>query len=306
MKYTNERGGRRGVYFLSNDKMIELTLACLNSFRKYNPDIPACVIPFNNELEKIERLKSVYHFDIFKNEDLLHQCDEISIKFHGAIKGAYRKLAMWEGPFDEFIYVDIDTIVLKNLDFVFPLLSDFDCLTSHSDLPGIRKFVWKDSIYDVECLTREQIDFAASTGFIVSHKKFMTFDWILSRVDAGLSIRHHMELFCQEQSFLNFLIVTKGKPFSSLLTLRNSYENIMLERWGGRRIAGVKDGKINFDDGNPVFLVHWAGVWHPSRWDRLFHKVITSLGVSKRSPQMNSMMPNKKLWKYYRHLGETV
>ncbi|MEP7095320.1 MAG: hypothetical protein ABI793_14760, partial [Flavobacterium sp.] len=107
----------QGVYFLANNKVLEMATAFLNSFRTHNKDISLCLIPYNNEFDQVKAMKDTYNFSIFDNEELLKICDDISLKFHGNVVGAYRKLVAWEGEFEQFIYIDIDTVVLDNLSF---------------------------------------------------------------------------------------------------------------------------------------------------------------------------------------------
>ena len=115
----------RGVYFLTNDKMYDFTIAFLNSFRKYNPVVPLCMIPYNDECEKITALKDVYKFTVFPNSLLLIECSQLSLQLHEKVCNEYRKLAMWEGVFDEFIYIDVDTVVLNDVSFLFDYLHSF-------------------------------------------------------------------------------------------------------------------------------------------------------------------------------------
>lgn len=275
----------RGVYFLANNNVSELAIAFLNSFRKHNPDIALCLIPFNDKSDQIEALRDKYRFTVLEDKQLLAACDEISAHFHDKPLGTYRKLAAWEGPFDEFVYIDTDTIVLDSIDFVFENLAHADIFTSHSNLPHIRKWVWKDSIEGNDALTAEQIAFAANTGFFVSRKNLLDMRHIQSKVQAALVLKPHMELHCMEQPFLNYLIVTSGYRYGSLLTFRNSGVNrrVKLEWWAGNRGGFVRGGKFRVLFGPPVFLLHWAGVW-------------------QKDGGSLSTIPYKRLWDHYRNL----
>jgi len=91
-----------------------------------------------------------------------------------------------------------------------------------------------------------------------------------------------MELLCAEQPFLNYLIVTSGRPYSSLFAL-NFVSGLGLPegRWAGGEIGEVVDGSVRTPDGRPLLLVHWAGM----------------------SRQMNANeLPHANLWSYYRNL----
>jgi hypothetical protein len=297
---------KRGVYFLANDQVLHLTIAFFNSFRRYNPNTPLCLIPYNDDCRETVLLKDLYAFEIFGDPSLLRRCDEISRKFHGRINGTYRKLAMWGGLFDEFIYIDVDTIVLRNVDFVYRYLADFAFLTSHSNIPSIRRYVWKESIYKTGLLSAEQIDYSANTGFIASKKGAISSTSIENSLEGAVLLMPHFELHSQEQPFLNYLIVTSGKQYSSLSTLFNSREEdrrIKLEFWAGRKGGRFLEGE--FINGEVYFLVHWAGCWQPRRIDAFASLLMRTFAIGKRNSghDLYLFMPYKKFWMHYRNFN---
>src|SRR5258708_768363 len=100
-----------GMYFLANDSVINNTIAFLNSVRMHNPSLPICLIPFNDDCERVMRLHARYDFSIWSDCEVLRRCDEISLSFHNRVLGHYRKLALWEGGFTQFVYIDTDTVI---------------------------------------------------------------------------------------------------------------------------------------------------------------------------------------------------
>lgn len=274
------KNGSRGVYFLANDRVIDLAIAFLNSFRRFNAETPLCLVPFDERIERLADLRCKYDFRIFSDNRLLIQCDEISQRFFARPCGQFRKLAIWSGMFDEFVYVDVDTIVQHDLSFAFDFLDEYDVLTSHSNMTTIRRWVWKESIYSAGGLTQEQIDYAANTGFIVSKHNILPLEIVTNRLEDAVLLSPHMELLCAEQPFLNYLIVTSGRPYSSLheIARRGRRIDIPLERWAGAWFGYVIDGLATRPPIHPpILLVHWAGEWHR--------------GCHESDP----------LWKYYRH-----
>ncbi len=262
----------RGVYFLANDFVLEFAIAFLNSFRTYNPAVPLCLVPYDDDTQKLRRLADRYEFRVWEDRATLKRCDQISRCFHPQVLGQYRKLALWDGPFDEFLYIDTDTVVLSSVDFVFDFLPAFSFVAGVSDLPRLRRWVWKESIYRAAALTDGQIAFAANTGFLASHRGSLSLDGIEAELPRALALAQHMELFCAEQPLLNYLIVTSSEPHTSLSALRASgRRDLPILRWAG------SDRPI----GRQVLLVHWAGEWRK-----------LSQGY----------MPHQELWTYYRNL----
>jgi hypothetical protein len=269
----------QGVYFLANDAMSEMVIAFLNSFRCFNPGMPLCLIPFDSNISWLRCLQAQYDFSVFERTEILEWCDHISRQFHDVVQGHYRKLACWFGPFERFIYVDADTVVLRDLSFSLELLQGFGFLTSHSDMPQIRKWVWRDSISQQSLLSGRQIVFAANTGYIVSARTSLSREQVNLAVSYGLRMKEHMEPTTAEQPFLNVVIVTSGLEYSSIYRYRllSNRRDVPREQWGGFPELDSVDGKITATLDVPIFLVHWAGEWRS--------------GTHLRS----------KLWNFYRH-----
>lgn len=292
----------QGVYFLANDGILDLAIAFLNSFRINNPEIPLCLVPFNDQCLRISELAKLYRFGVFSHPDVLRRCDRISTAFHGRVMGHYRKLAIWEGPFEEFVYVDCDTVVLGSFNRVFELLNAYDFLTAHSDLESHREWVWKESVYDTGALTNEQISYSANTGLLCSRKGALLLDQIEAGLAQALRLAPHMNLLCTEQPFLNYLIVTSGRSHSSLqsLALKDpSFRIPMIYPPDPKLVTAT--GQLRSNKLPPPLLVHWAGCWFPTRYERRLASLLMKLRIWKESPALRLLLPNKRLWTFYRN-----
>lgn len=297
---------RRGVYFIGDDGVLELAIAFLKSFRLHNPSLPLCLIPYSAKCQQLKDLQLTYSFFVYSNEEILSQCDIISTLFHGKVIGQYRKLATWEGPFDEFIYIDIDTVVLAAVDFAFAPLDQYDFLTSLSNMPNNVRWVWKPSIYSSGTLTRNQIEYGANTGVMISKKSFLSMQQVECKLAGALALAQHMTLFCTEQPLLNYLVVTSGKAYTSLLALfrKRSKYPIILEYWAGKPGCMVRGRHaVPPADHPPIFLMHWAGQWQPVSRDRRIHSLLQLVGMrGKNQPLIfRFFMKYKALWRYYRY-----
>ena len=133
---------------------------------------------------------------------------------------------------------------------------------------------------------------------------------IKEKTGAALELAAHMELFCMEQPFLNYLFVTSGKKYTSLFVLdyRSSekYAGIKHELWAGIRGWEIRGGQLvkRSDQSHVLFMVHWAGMWRPGRFEKLVYRILIRMGLlgSERTPQVGFFIPYKKLWRYYRFL----
>jgi hypothetical protein len=260
----------RGIYFIANNTTSELAVAFLNSVRTFEPLMPLCFIPYDDECDRVLALKSAFQFEVWEDESALRWCDGISERFHGVRVGQYRKLALWEGRFDEFAYLDVDTVLLSGLDMVFALLKEFDIVTGTSNSPSARGTVWKDSLPDVAFDSA----YAANTGVLFSKRHALSCRDLEVQVESGLRYAEHMELTCGEQAFLNYVIVTSGRRYSSVKQVARERDRRDLPQhiWSGRF-----DGDL-LKIADPALVIHWAGEWQR--------------GVHRRSP----------VWNYFRHL----
>jgi hypothetical protein len=285
-----------GVYFLANDVVYDFAIAFLNSLRTTNPTIPLCLIPFSAEIHRLQKEANRYNFLVLDDPSLLQRCDRISESIHHTTIGHYRKLAAWEGVFDRFIYVDVDTIILDDVTIAFPFLEQFDYIASHSRVADSRRWVWKDSIYNTSVLTHSQIDYAANTGFICSQHGAMTVKEAEDKVESAIALAPHMELRSFEQPFLNYLVVTSGGQYTSLLELNYAHKFLGLPRevWAGEPGGIVDKGNLLFPGRRErVLFVHWAGQWS--------RKPNRDTALDDPSDRMH--MPYDALWQYYRQLG---
>ncbi|HEX8209984.1 MAG TPA: hypothetical protein VF584_07340 [Longimicrobium sp.] len=283
-------------------------MAFLNSVRAHNPHLPVCLIPFDDHVSKLMSLQPRYAFSVFSNQDTLRQCDTISRRFHERTMGHYRKLAAWEGEFDEFFYIDVDTVVLADLGFAFDFLSGLDFLASHSRLPELVRWVWKPSIRGAGALSEPQIAYSANTGFLGSRRGVLSIRELDAQLAGAVALADHMEFYCVEQPVLNFLIVTSGKRYSSLLEIWRETRNpqALLEHWAGNIQEGIRveGGRLTFEGRPaPVMLVHWAGLWKSPAVDGA--RVQEDAGSHEGMPvfAVDPMMPLYDLWNYYRCLA---
>lgn len=283
---------KRGVYFLANDFVLDRAVAFLGSFRRYNPSVPLCLVPYAGDVAALAGLRHRYDFTIWADTGILDTCDEISRAFHGPekIEPKYRKLALWEGEYDEFVYIDCDTVVLASVDFVFDHLDTYAFITASSNRPDLRRLVWRDSVYRSGPLTTEQISYGATTGLVASRREHLRFADVQRRLPGALGLAAHMNLDTCEQPLLNYLIVTSGRPYTSLSAAAAAgVAGIAVERWAGLPIDEVRDGEIVSADSPPTLFVHWAGLWYRDGRD------IATL------PQVDlTELPNYHLWSYYR------
>lgn len=295
---------KRGIYFLANDKVIDQATAFLNSLRTHNPNTPLCLIPYDGKAARIKALAAEYNFVIVDDEELLAWCDKISFTMLDKTNGMYRKLAAWNGPFDEFLYIDVDTVLLRSIDVLFPLLQEFDVVTAYSNDPNSRKFVWLDTMVPNDDVTEEEINYSSNMGFILSKKSLFSREGIDALALRARKWAPHMELRCFDQPFLNYAIVKTTRRYTSLrcLNQRPGAPRLPDECWpadDGWRFEN--DGTSSYK-GSPrdVLHVHWSGLMLPRKWEKRLYAFLNRCGIATPSVRLN--FKQGRLWRYYRDM----
>lgn len=133
----------KGIYLLANDKVYDQLIALLNSIEvNYSPDIPVCIIPFNDQLDLIKqelgKRKNLFLFEdrasIDRWEKFITEFNDLYEKYpHEGVSEKkteiltmHRKYCAFDGPFEKFIYLDLDTLVFQSLEHVFSKLDEYD------------------------------------------------------------------------------------------------------------------------------------------------------------------------------------
>lgn len=121
----------RGIYIIANDKVIEQSIALLNSIRVYDADTPIVLIPYDDNYQAVASILGesfgvkVYE-DLEFIERLSQQLQAIFGEQFFARPNQFRKQACWFGSFDEFIYIDTDIVVFEKIVDTLNYLNDYD------------------------------------------------------------------------------------------------------------------------------------------------------------------------------------
>ncbi|HBE19208.1 MAG TPA: methionine synthase [Cyanobacteria bacterium UBA11149] len=133
----------RGIYTLANDVVYDQLVALLNSIEvNVSPDIPVCVIPYNDKLDKVNQEIAIRpNVTLFDNWESLEKWDEFvnqvweahprasesSLSRPGWYKGyVHRKFAAFHGDFETFVFYDADSLAMKPIDDIFEKIKDYD------------------------------------------------------------------------------------------------------------------------------------------------------------------------------------
>jgi len=273
----------KGIYIVANDKVLENSIALVNSIRLYDPEIPIFLIPFDEQYQNVAQvLQKKHQVQLFPDLKFVQEfTDKIAQIFDRdflALPNKMRKLVQWFGPLDEFLYIDSDVIVFEPMSSILPYLKDYQFVNCDYHYKG-RKLVdiFSDTIRQENIFSESELDDVFNSGFWGSKKGLFSLEQLY---DILKECSAHKEYFdfshkTTDQPILNYIILKKTNKRLNLTKISDNEPG----SWAGSPHFTQKDN-ILYDGDRPLKYLHWAGI------------------------PMKSGGVYRELWEYYRYLGE--
>ena len=297
-----------GICTLANDRVYDQLIALLNSIEVIlGQETPVCVYPYDENITKITaeiaRRPNVHLYD---DKSSIARWDEFfrsawdthptarqrwsergSAPYHRF--GTHRRYCAFDDPFERFIYMDSDTLVMSPFTLIFEQLQEKDWVVydfQHTDI---------SHVYDVsspkltEVFPTERLNHEIfCSGFYASKQGLFDRDrtnWILERLRAGEA--EILYIWSADQPLLNYMVMRTDIPSVNLAF------SLPPNRVTGCCITSShfqEKDNILYDKGNRLTYIHYIGL--PSQ---LFTKVCTG---------ENIVFPYRDLFLHYRYLYE--
>ncbi|NJL63395.1 MAG: sugar transferase [Methylacidiphilales bacterium] len=152
---------KNGIYTLANDVVYDQLVALLNSIEvNAGREIPVCVIPYDNRLEKVRaEIATRNNVTLFENNSSINRWEDFSTQawksHHRAQKAwqtkglppvyrlaMHRKLCAFDGDFEKFIYFDADTLLIGSVDNVYQQLNTYDWVANDFQYKSDLKYIF--------------------------------------------------------------------------------------------------------------------------------------------------------------------
>ncbi|MEC4815610.1 MAG: methionine synthase [Scytonema sp. PMC 1069.18] len=273
----------RGIYIVANERVRENAITLLNSIRLYDPDVPIFLIPFNDDYQNLANtLYDLHNVEVFPDLEFVDaftkRIGEIFPKDFLALPNKMRKLVVWFGPLDEFIYIDTDIVVFEKIADNLDKLSEVDFFGCdyHHKSEGLRN-IFSTFVKEQQIFSEEQLQDVFNSGFWASRKGVITEQQM---EDTLRECATHKEYFdfsqgVTDQPILNYLVLKHIAKRCNLVRLPGGEPG----SWAGSRHFQEKD-YVLYDQGKRLKYLHWAGT------------------------AMKPGSPYWKLWEHYRYLHE--
>jgi len=273
----------RGIYIIANDKVMDHTIACLNSIRAADPTVPVMLIPYDDAYQQVAaRLQQDYDVALYPDlafiERLSVNLQQIFGEDFFARPNQFRKQACWFGPFERFLYIDTDVVVFSPIIRLLDYLDTYDFLCYDYQHKGGIRNVFSPQIVEQKVFNETELQDLFNCGFWASKKGLLSEQDLY---DGFRACAAHPEYF-------DFSEKTSDQPIINYLILQRVQRRFNLVRqpgggpgnWAGS--AHFEQSGLSLRDPNvdkPLDYLHWAGfriqpgcpywdIWAHYRWLR--------------------------------------
>lgn len=252
-----------GVYFSANDIVYDWTIAFLNSFRTFNPDLRLILIPFDDRCDRLLQLQDKYKFEIYIDPSF-ERLEAIGRAFElgHTPTGPYwfRRYAAFWGMLDRFIYLDARQLVLGNIKPLIDALDLYDFELLHYDCA-------LDQVYEPgefrQELLRQNKGRGFNSGRWAARKELFSIDEFEELATAALLIRPQLNPRNTDQAFINYCCDLKPIRYGHFAEVMGGICHSAWVRQSGYIYPA--DGIYRLwdyggtDHKKQAILMHWAG-----------------------------------------------
>jgi hypothetical protein len=294
-----------GICTLGNDRVYDQIVALVNSIEAFaGPAMPICIYPYDDQLERLRGFVAERpHVQLWDDSASIQRWDAFVEQLwatHPTARdqwqavgstgihrmGTHRRYCAFDGPFDRFLYMDADTLLLNSPDFIFKTLDDFDWVTydfQHKDLSHVYDINSPQlgRLFSPEQLRRQVF----CSGFYASHRGLLDPDKsqeVLNFLESGeAEVLYPM---APDQTLLNYWVMRAEVNSCNLaLTLpgdQRTGNSVTSSHFEGR------DGRV-YDKGIPLTYLHYIGIS-----SKVFHRLCQGENVD---------FPYRDIFLHYRY-----
>jgi hypothetical protein len=294
-----------GICTLANDQVYHQLVALLNSIEVFMGSIPVCVYPYDSNISQIAAeiaqrphvqlysdAISIQHWDRFSRQvwDLYPTARQhwksSDPNFYYRI-GTHRRLCAFDAPFDRFLYMDADTILLNSVDLIFNQLDQQDWIIYDFQFKDL-SHVYNQTSRLAQVFSEAQLSNIFCSGFYASRQGIFSpaqQNWLMSELKSGdAEILYPM---APDQTVLNYMVMK-----SNLSSYNFALELPFAQRTGCCVTSPdfVAQDNLLFDRGNQLTYLHYIGLS-----SSLFNRICRGENID---------FPYRDLFLHYRYLSE--
>ncbi|MDB9313865.1 hypothetical protein PN462_12200 [Spirulina sp. CS-785/01] len=295
-----------GICTLGNDYVYDQVVALLNSIEAVlGSDFPVCIYPYDERTSQLAAfIADRPQVQIYQDSVSMEKWDRFAKRAwdthptafqrweaagnNGYYRfGTHRRYCAFDGPFDRFLYMDADTLLLKDIQFIFEQLEQSDCVVydfQHKDLTHVYD-VNSEKLTQVFPQTRLETEIFCS-GFHASKRDFFpaeTREQLIESLQSGdAEVLYPM---APDQTLLNYMMMKSGAKICNFaLTLPKE------QKTGNSATSPhfVWRDKTLYDHDKPLTYLHYIGIS-----SKVFKKVCAGENLD---------FPYREVFLHYRYL----
>jgi len=239
-----------GIYCLGNDAVYDWLAALFVSLRRHSPHVAVTLIPFDERLAKTRVLCAEHGVDVLPSDGLA-SLDTVSREIWPNLPVGYlRKLAVFWGPYEHFLFLDADVVVIKPVEHLLEAARTRarEVLYVDGDL---------DMVYRPGSLRAQMVvEHGArgiNTGTFGGSRGLVSLGAVRRAATLAAGVREHF-IDIYEMGFVNFVLDVTDVPCLSF----NDTIGDVWPAWVGYAYRSFPDGRRWLRIQPPV-MMHWAG-----------------------------------------------
>ncbi|MBD2388060.1 Npun_R2821/Npun_R2822 family protein [Cylindrospermum sp. FACHB-282] len=258
-----------GICTLANDYVFDQLVALLNSIDVIlGAETPVCIYPFDDQTQRIaEEIATRPNVFFYDDQESINRWDQFMLaaapdrlnRSKSRLYGAHRRFCAFDGPFDKFIYLDADTLVMNSLAAVFEKLESYDFIVYDFQFKDVSKIYNVNSLKLLEVFPQQRINseifcsgfYGAKRGLFNPNQR----DLLISHLQTG-----ETEILyggAGEQPLLNYMVMR-----SNLASYNFAQQLPDTEITGCSATSKHFEERdhILYDKGNRLTYIHYIGI----------------------------------------------
>ncbi|MEH2416803.1 Npun_R2821/Npun_R2822 family protein [Nostoc sp.] len=258
-----------GICTLGNDYVFDQLVALLNSIDVIlGSETPVCIYPFDDQTQRIaDEIAKRSNVFLYDNQESINRWDQFMLtaaperlnRNKSRLYGAHRRFCAFDGPFDKFIYLDADTLVMNSLATVFEKLDSYDFVVYDFQFKDVSKIYNVNSPKLLEVFEQKRIDseifcsgfYGAKQGIFNSEQR----DRLISHLQNGEA--EILYSGAGEQPLINYMVMRSN------LSIYNFAQQLPDNEATGCSATSKhfeEREHLLYDKGNRLTYLHYIGV----------------------------------------------
>lgn len=298
----------RGLYILANDVVFDQLIALINSIeRNIGTSMPICIVPYDDRVERAKLATKEYpQVQWFEDEAILEKWEDFARRIwrshptafdtwakKGILGvnriGMHRRFCCFDGPFEQFVYLDADILVMNSFDLLFDSLEQHDFVTYDYQYKDLSHVFDVNSVRLEDVFERNHLETEIFCAGLYASKKGLFTEQMISDLLTQLEAGESEILYFNgpDQSILNYMVMKSG------VDAINLSRQLPEEKRTGCCVTSnhfSEKEQVLFDKGERLTYLHYIGIS-----SKFFGQICSGQKV---------LFPYCHLFLYYRYLKE--